>query len=101
MKYEKEKLVDILGHVENMIKIFKSDAASAAALEKKIGRKPSKDELKLLESTRDSHVAKLEELKALIVDEISMEERTHGEVLEHKHDSYPHWHPAARVHTTE
>lgn len=29
------------------------------------------------------------------------EERTHGDVLEHKHVSYPHWHPAARIHTTE
>lgn len=30
-----------------------------------------------------------------------IEERTHGDVLEHKHDGYEYWHPASRVHPKE
>lgn len=97
---EKAKLEDILGSVENIMKIFKSDAPNVA-FEKKMGRKPNKEEQELLESIRADYAVKLEGLKAVVVDRISVEERTHGDVLEHKHDSYPHWHPAARVHTAE
>ncbi len=30
-----------------------------------------------------------------------IEERTHGDVVEHKHAGYDYWHPASRVHKKE
>jgi len=31
----------------------------------------------------------------------NIEERMHGDVLEHKHTEYDYWHPASRAHKTE
>jgi small subunit ribosomal protein S3 len=31
----------------------------------------------------------------------TIEERTHGDVLEHKHSEYDYWHPASRTHKQE
>lgn len=42
--------------------------------------------------------------KETITEEVhkgNIEERMHGEVLEHKHQEYDYWHPASRVHKTE
>jgi small subunit ribosomal protein S3 len=32
---------------------------------------------------------------------VNVEERMHGDVLEHKHPEYDYWHPASRVHKKE
>lgn len=37
--------------------------------------------------------------KEVLKEDDFVEERKHDDVLEHRHASYPHWHPAARVHT--
>lgn len=42
--------------------------------------------------------------KETITEEVhtgNIEERKHGDVLEHKHQEYDYWHPASRVHKTE
>lgn len=31
----------------------------------------------------------------------NLEERMHGDVLEHKHSEYDYWHPASRIHKKE
>jgi hypothetical protein len=66
MQDEKTKLEEILGHVENMIKIFGSNVPDVEFV-KKIGRMPTKEEQKLLESTRANYIAKLEDLKTEIL----------------------------------
>ncbi|MBZ5529621.1 MAG: hypothetical protein LAN71_17200 [Acidobacteriia bacterium] len=66
MKDEKEKLKDILEHVENIMKIFASDAPDVEFV-KNMGRKPTKEEQDLLDSIRANYMAKLEELKGEIL----------------------------------